>query len=190
MESDDLDREVDRLFKVYGVDDVKRTVKRLGRKRAGRPSERDWALLWPFMQRDAEHWLAGRDPEALRTPRSIAEEAARGAPGASPVATFQRIYRKLRSSRRRMMLIAAMEMSEGSYPLHHHLRALTALVEDEGSSEIWRLLKERAELRLQLYISSFGEPAPQMSAAAIEAELDTPVAKLNRAVAIALAAAA
>ena len=162
-----LEQEIRRLIAVHGAAAVKAEVKAATRPRRGRKQEKDWPLLYPFLQQDARDWLEGRDPFALRSQKSIAREVATQNPGHSFDSTMRRLERKLASSRSRFMLYAALEISRREYPFASYLRTVDELA---NASDRWRRTRELEGQILARYVEVYGEPDPAMTWQDLEAK--------------------
>lgn len=165
-----LDQQMRALVTRYGADAVREAAKAATVKRKGRKPEKDWIGLAPWVQKDAEDWLHGRDPMALRSNYSIAKAFAEEHQGHNRYATKHRIERKLRTKRRWYMLVIAQERSETDFPVDVHLRSLWELIEVD-SSRHWQSILEYALGKVARYRELIGEPAPDKSLTTIDEEL-------------------
>ena len=165
-----LDQQMRALVTRYGSDAVRDSAKRATAKRKGRKPEKDWIGLKPWVELDAEDWLHGRDPMALRSNYSIAKAFAEEHQGHNRYATKQRIERKLSAKRRWFMLVVAQERSETEFPVDIHIRSLWELIEVDSKLH-WQSVLEYALGKVARYRELLGEPAPDKSLATIDDEL-------------------
>jgi hypothetical protein len=122
--------DVRRLIQRYGAEKVKAEINRQTALKPGMKSkDRDWIILQPFLEEDARHWLAGRNPIQRGHSRSIANWFAKNHPDkdVKPESIWARIYRKLVKHRRYYMLVNAFWASEASHPYQKRLDVLREL---------------------------------------------------------------
>lgn len=165
-----LDEQLRNLVAMHGADAVREAAKSATAKKKGRKPEKDWLGLRPWVEQDAEDWLHGRDPMAIRSNYAVAQAFAEAQPGYSRYATKERIERKLREKRRWFMLVRAWERAEAEFPFEVYVRSLREL--DKGTpGYVWAKLLETALGKLARYREQFGEPSPEKSFDTIEEEL-------------------
>ena len=165
-----LDDQLSRLVAKHGADAVREATKRATAKKRGRKPEKDWLGLKPWVEQDADDWLHGRDPMAIRSNYAVAKAFAEENPGHNRYATKERIERKLRERRRWFMLVIAMERAEAGFPLETYIRALRDL-ERCAAGQGWAMMLEQALGKVARYREQFGEPSPEKSFDTIDSEL-------------------
>lgn len=175
--------EVRILILRYGADAVKRAVKEATKAKRGPKKKPDWKELRDVIETDARDWLAGRDPFKLRTNYAIAKAFAERHPGHSPISTFERIERKLKTGpydRRWFVFTTAEIMTRDSYPHADHLRALEALAKlpKESGSAMWKRSLERAQAEVARFEAREEHP-PDASMTMEEIEEANAQAPLN-----------
>lgn len=180
-----LDVALKKLIDRYGIDRVRHSVDRLGRRKVGRMKEPDWRRMKDDILQDANDWLDGKEPSVLRSNYSIAKAFSEKHPGQSKAATQARILRKLRAQREYNFRVTAWEISENQRPFAAYFRAATALAKfSPGLRETVVYLADRYQRDLDQYRAAHGEPPPEMTIAAIHERVahppDDPVAKLLR----------
>ena len=94
-----LDGALQKLIERYGIDQIRHSAGRLGRRKVGRVKEPDWRRMKGDILQDANDWLDGKEPSVLRSNYSIAKAFSQKYPGQSKAATHARIMRKLRTQR-------------------------------------------------------------------------------------------
>ncbi|WP_288459308.1 hypothetical protein [uncultured Sphingomonas sp.] len=173
-----LDDELRSLVTRYGADAVREAAKKATAKKRGRRPERDWPLLRPWLDQDVEDWLAERDPFAARSNYLIAKEYAAKHPGHNPIATAERIERKLREKRRWMLFAVALGRTDKGWPISVYLKACEGLIE-EGGSRDWSFLLDRPRGVLARYEERFGNDATALSLDEMEEALRQPLPTLG-----------
>lgn len=168
MSLDTVDAEVSRLISRFGVAAVRDSVKRLGKRKAGRKPEQDWPEIAEFLREDARLWLDGGDPFIKRSNYAIAKAVIKRKPGHDPVSSHTRIMRKLSDRRQRITLITAWEIAKAEYPFADCIRALDALCATTDRA-MWQRLRELAQGYLDRYSEKFGPPDSAMTMDEIEA---------------------
>lgn len=168
-----LESELALLVARYGADAVREAAKKATKKKRGRPAEKDWPLLKPWIEKDVADWLDGNDPFELRSNYSIAKEFALAHPGHSQFATKDRIERKLGEKRRWMMFATAHSRTETGYPFELHLKAVRGLVA-EDTHPVWSKVLEQALGTIAHFRERFGEPDPALSIQSLQEQLRKP----------------
>jgi hypothetical protein len=163
-----LDDEVAALIRRYGAEAVREVVAKSTKKRRGRRPEKDGPLIALLTREDAIDWLENRDPFKLRSNYSIAKQFAEQNSGQSTVSTKERIERKLKLSRKRLMLKRAFEIARKEYPFTDYLRALESLCLLDLSCDTWSIIMGWKREKVEEYRKLFGEPEPIMTFDAIE----------------------
>lgn len=156
---EDISRAIDR----YGVDAVKRALKKLTRRRAGRPKIDDFAELRPIFERDARVWLKGGDPFSDQSNYAIAKAQSDGLKEHQAPSKIDRVERKLRSEpfgRKWFTVTTAYRISFSEFPFAQHIRALTELtiIDPEW---IWDQHLRDAVWFLSAYEKKMGMRPPQ-----------------------------
>lgn len=165
-----VEDDVRRLIRRYGVEEVRQAVRIETAKKRGRKTVSDWSELLGILREDARIWLDGGDPFTARSNRSIARDFANKRPGHSRDATRDRIMRKLRERRRYFTLVEAERLSETDYPYAKNLRTIAALRETGMRRDIWEHLLRIREGSLADYRAKFGEPPASMTMHELVAE--------------------
>lgn len=124
-----VEHEVRRLIARFGEGAVKAAVKAETKRSPGRKEIKDAPGLREAYYADALDWLAGRDPNSIRSNYAIAKQYADKNPGYSHPATMKRIERKLREVRGWTMLVVAEMIAERDRPFAVYLKVLEALFE-------------------------------------------------------------
>ncbi|MEQ1714381.1 MAG: hypothetical protein ABL907_00115 [Hyphomicrobium sp.] len=170
-----LDEIVGRLVRSHGADAVKSAVKKATVKRKGRKPERDWIALKPWIEMDAQDWLDGCDPFALRSNYFLANQIAASHPGQSTQATHRRVMAKLAKRRKWMAHVAAWHQAEDSRPFADYFRAVDALAElDVGFAESMHYIADMRRGMIERYKNRFGEPTAELTLEQIKEALQTP----------------
>ena len=165
-----LDEQLSRLVAKHGSDAVREAAKRATAKKRGRKPEKDWLGLKPWVEQDADDWLHGRDPMAIRSNYAVAKAFAEENQGHNRYATKERIERKLREKRRWFMLVIARERAEAGFPFETYVRALREL-DQVAPGQFWATMLEQALGKVARYREQFGEPSPEKSLDTIDSEL-------------------
>lgn len=131
-----LESEVKRLIRVHGKAAVRDAAKRLTAGKIGRPELNDLPAFATRFEQDARDWLDGNDPNKRMSSRALAKRFAKDSPGHDELATFERIYEKLRKERKFHFLFRAFRISESEYPVNRHLLAIRA-INGERANEVW-----------------------------------------------------
>lgn len=168
-----LESELALLVARYGADAVREAAKKATKKKRGRPAEKDWPLLKPWIDKDVADWLDGSDPFEQRSNYSIAKEFALAHPGYSQFATKDRIERKLAEKRRWMMYATAHSITKKDHPFELHLKAVRGLVA-EDSHPVWSKALERTLGTIAHYTERFGDPEQTQSIESLQERLRTP----------------
>lgn len=172
-----LDDEIRSLMWRHGADEVRAATRRVTAKKRGRKPEHDWLQLHTYIEQDAADWLDGKDPIAARTNYAIARAISETHPGHSAPSTHRRLMRKLSKSRLPFILYEAMRLAEQTRPYADLLRVLNALIELDGiPRKIGLTSIDHRMGQLKRYEETFGQPADEMTFAAIQLELDKPIA--------------
>jgi hypothetical protein len=132
-----VDDDIKRAIERYGRESVQEAIKRLAKRRRGRPPINDWDVLEKYAREDAEDWLAGHDPFLKRKNYQIQVEISGNAPGHSYDATKERIRRRLTDpnySREDRMYMFATIIGRNRYSYLRYLEAL-AWVRDNVAPE-------------------------------------------------------
>jgi hypothetical protein len=158
-----VDDDIRRAISRHGADAVLESAKRQCGRQRGRPKVNEWPELRPIILAEAKDWLAGKDPIAVRTANSIAEEIADKNPGHNRSSTVSRIRRKLNQTphgRYWQILVCAYRVSEEeSYPYARSVRALGELRKIDGHSP-WGWMLEQASFHIREYEAKTGEQPP------------------------------
>jgi hypothetical protein len=163
-----LEQEIRRLVAAHGKEAVRAMVHELTKSKRGRKAEKDWPLLRPIIEGDAQLWLGGQEPTRKpRTNYAIAQAFAKGKPGHSPAATQRRIMSKLRKHRRFFFLVTAEQIGRSGCPCAAYMRTLEALVACRVHP-VWSGMLANAQEALERYREQHGEPDLKMSFAEIE----------------------
>jgi hypothetical protein len=161
--SADLFSEIMRLVDRFGPEAVKKAANELIKLPRGRKAmDDDWEKLKPFLDADADDWLAGRDPLNLRTNNFIATKFSEQYPGQSAPSTVHRIAAKLSAKptgRVWRMLLSAVSRSREGHPYEIHLRALRELRDFDNSTPLW-LNYRLAQAAVRQYRQEQGCEAP------------------------------
>ncbi|MDC8753320.1 hypothetical protein OIK40_01535 [Erythrobacter sp. sf7] len=152
-----VDDDVRRIIARWGAEAVKESVKVQTKPKRGRKPEKDWPLLWPYIERDAREWLDGGDPYERWTDYSIAKDYADKHPGQSHPAVMKRITKRLKAKRKIFALIEAERISTTDYPYTAHLRALAELTRAERHP-VWASMYARAKKQIDDYTAKYGAP--------------------------------
>ena len=150
-----VDDDVRRIIGRWGAEAVKDSVKAQTKPKRGRKPEKDWPLLWPYIERDAREWLEGGDPYERWSDWAIANEYAKEHPGQSTSSTVKRIVGRLKAKRQIFILIEAERISRADYPFACNLRALTELTRAERHP-VWASMYARATKYLEDYKAKYG----------------------------------
>lgn len=173
-----LDDELRSLVARYGADAVREAAKKATVKKRGRRPEKDWPLLRPWLDQDVEDWLAERDPFVARSNYLIAKEYAAEHPGHNPIATAERIERKLREKRRWMLFAVAESRTRKGWPLSVNLKACEGMI-DAGKPHDWTFLLNHSRGVLARYEERFGKPDAALSLDEMEEALRQPLPALG-----------
>ncbi|WP_159043480.1 hypothetical protein [Sphingomonas sp. STIS6.2] len=173
-----LDDELRSLVARYGADAVREAAKKATVKKRGRRPEKDWPLLRPWLDQDVEDWLAERDPFAARSNYFIAKEYSAEYPGHNPIATAERIERKLREKRRWMLFAVAENRTRKGWPLSVNLRACEGMIE-EGKPNDWSFMLNHLRGVLARYEERFGKPDASLSLDEMDEALRQPLPALS-----------
>lgn len=173
-----LDDELRSLVARYGADAVREAAKKATVKKRGRRPEKDWPLLRPWLDQDVEDWLAERDPFAARSNYLIAKEYAAEHPGHNPIATAERIERKLREKRRWMLFAVAEGRTRKGWPFSVNLRACEGMIE-EGKPNDWSFMLNHPRGVLARYEERFGKPDASLSLDEMDEALRQPLPALS-----------
>lgn len=172
-----VDDDVRRIIARWGAEAVKASVKEQTKPKRGRKPEKDWPLLWPYIERDAREWLAGGDPFSKWSDYSIAKDYADANPGQSHPATMKRIIGRLKTSRKSFTIIEAHRLSREGYPFAAHLRALEEMAK-LNRHPVWAGEYARARQVIADYRSKYGAmPPDKLSMFEVEFEARKPLPK-------------
>jgi len=172
-----VDDDVRRIIARWGANAVKEAVKVQTKPKRGRKPEKDWPLLWPYIQRDAREWLQGGDPFSQWSDYSIAKDYADKHPGHSHPATMKRVTGRLKASRKGFAMIEAERMSREGYPFAAHLRALEEMTKLDRH-QVWAEQYARARQVIADYHAKYGAmPPDNLSMFEVEFEARKPVPK-------------
>ena len=152
-----VDDDVRRIIARYGADAVKEAVRTQTKPKRGRKPERDWPLLWPYIERDAREFLEGGDPFKRWSNYAIAKDYADMHPGQSHPAIMKRITGRLKAKRKLFMLIEAERISRTDYPFAVNLRAVTELTRADRHP-VWASMFARAKKHIDDYTAKYGSP--------------------------------
>jgi hypothetical protein len=111
-----VDDDVRRIIARYGAEAVKASVKVQTKPKRGRKPEKDWPLLWPYIERDAVEWLSCGDPFKKWTDWAIANSYADENCSQSHSATVKCTFGRLKASRRPFVLYEAERNSRHDPP--------------------------------------------------------------------------
>ena len=155
---DDLQRAIAR----YGADEVKKALRALTKRRAGRKRINDLEELRPIFERDARAWLKGGDPFTGQSNYAIARDQAVGLEGHPRAAAIDRVERKLGADpfgREWFTFVVALQISYSEFSYSHHLAALAALAEIDPDWTWSAQLQDAAQLIVQYEVRT-GAPPP------------------------------
>jgi hypothetical protein len=170
-----LDEALQGLIRRYGAAHVRMSAAKLGKAKVGRKKIPDWRRMKDDILQDANDWLDGKDPFALRSDYAIAKAYSQKYPGQSHDSTHSRILRKLGEQREYNFRVTAWEISENERPFADYFRAALALAGfSPGLRESVLYLAERYRRDLEQYRASHGEPPPEMTIAAIHEHVARP----------------
>lgn len=164
-----LEDEVARLVAIYGKDAVKAAVKATTKPPRGRqPLPHKWKRLSEWLKEDAQDWLEGRDPFAMRTNRSIALQYSEKYPGDNVASgsTMRLIQGLLAKKRQWLLLLRALHSTKDEYPYTVHLKVLNELATIDPE---WTGIRDTHQRILAQYREVHGDPEPSMAWSAIEA---------------------
>jgi hypothetical protein len=167
-----LDAELTALIRRHGKEAVQQALSRLTKGKKGRPQDEDWPLLHAEMQRDAEDWIAGKEPHRIRSNYAIAKAFATHNRGQSQVATMRRVMGKLKEKRKWTGLVAAYGITSGSHVPHGtHIKIIKQLCNNfEKEDPSWAQHLSFSMREIELFRGRVGEPDQNLSISQIERE--------------------
>lgn len=169
-----LDEELNWLIKQHGSDTVREAAKRLTKKKAGRKQEVDLKHLKEWFDQDADDWLDGLDPFALRSNYAMAKHVSLLAKPHYRASTHRRVMRKLAARRASILMVVAWERAEKYRPHADYFRTCEALIAANPKIQVSVLwLADNFRGKVERYKERFGEIDPALTVTQIEEALNS-----------------
>lgn len=171
----DLDGDLQRLIRIHGADVVKDAVKRLTKKRAGRPQVLDLNLLREWFEQDGDDLLDGLNPFLRRRNYAMAKFVADMEKPHNRAAAHRRMMGKLAKRRKLIAHIMAWERAEKIRPFGDYFRACDILAGfDPKWQEITKWSADNLRAKIERYKARYGELDPTLTIPQIDEALAMP----------------